>query len=565
MKTVVIGLDALDFRYVDRFADATPNLQRLRERGLEARLESTHPPWTGSAWPSMYTGTDPSHHGVYGFFAYDGYPDEAQLVSRTDVRKPALWEYLSHSRDGGRSVVMNVPVTHPAEPIEGALVPGYLAVEDEPGHPEGIRDELSAAIGEEYTIYSRAEVSDDKDAKFEGYLDLIERRRRAAVELVEREEWELAVLQVQKTDAVFHNFERDEAFRRIYAAADRLVGDVLEAVDDDAVNVVVCSDHGIGPVTGYNVHVNEVLRDHGFVETTDETDRPTIGTEKASLVEGNGSGGPGPSQGPGPVDDGAEPARNGDNGSSPLLEGTVRAGQRLASRVGVEPADVYAAAERVGLESTLLRLAPDAVKSAATESVDWRNSRAYCADGTRMGVRINVAGREPDGVVPQSAYESTREEIIEILSALETPNGEPVFEYVCRREDLYDGPYVDRAPDVCFLPTDMNHLVSSTLYGRQFVSVDTYNHKRDGVFIGAGPAFSASGPDRFSLTDVAPIAMALLDRPVPERMTGSVPPGVLSADVRRSDYGDIPYGRATVEPTADDGEVTERLEDLGYL
>ncbi|EMA38959.1 alkaline phosphatase family protein [Halobiforma nitratireducens] len=558
MKTVVIGLDALDFRYLNEFADATPNLQRLRERGHEARLESTHPPWTGSAWPSMYTGTDPSHHGVYGFFAYDGYPDDARLVSRTDVDAPTLWDYLSS--DGDRSVVLNVPVTHPADRIEGTLVPGYLAVEDEPGHPAGIRDELSDAIGEEYSIYSRAEVSDDSAEKFDGYLELIDQRRRAAVELLTREEWELAVVQVQKTDAVFHNFERDERFRRIYRAADRLVGDVLEAVDDE-INVVVCSDHGIGPVTGYNVHVNEVLREHGFVETTDETDRPTIGTEKASLVAGDGSGGAESSSSP------ADDTADADGTATDLLENTVRMGQRLAARVGVEPADVYAAAERVGLESTLLRLAPDAVKSAATESVDWRNSRAYCADGTRMGVRINLAGREPNGVVPQSAYESTRDDLVGILSDLETPDGEPVFEYVCRREQLYDGPHVERAPDICFLPTDMNHLVSSSLYGRRFVSVDAHNHKLDGAFIGAGPGFADgdAAPDRFSLSDVAPITMGLLGRPVPATMTGTVPGGLLGHDVRRRDYGDVSHGRTVADPTADDGEVTERLEDLGYL
>lgn len=549
MRTVVIGLDALDFRYLDRFAEATPNLQQLRERGVEARLESTHPPWTGSAWPSMYTGTDPSHHGVYGFFVYDGYPDDAHLASRSDVDAPAIWDYLSS--DDGRSVVMNVPVTHPAEPIEGALVPGYLAVEDETGHPEGIRDELSDAIGEEYSIYSRAEVSDDAAEKFDGYLELIDQRRRAAVELLDREEWELAVLQVQKTDAVFHNFDRDEKFRRIYQAADQFVGDVLEAVSDD-VNVVVCSDHGIGPVTGYNVHVNEVLLEHGFVETTDEIDRPTIGTEKASLIEGEEGPGPGP-----------DSVSHSDDAT--LLENSIRTGQRLASRVGVEPADVYAAAERIGLESVLLRLAPDAVKSAATESVDWRSSRAYCADGTRMGVRINLEGREPNGIVSRSAYESTRDEIIDILSDLETPDGDPVFEWVCRREKLYDGPHIDRAPDICFLPTEMNHLISSALYGRKFVSVDVHNHKRDGVFLGAGPKFNSAAPDRLSLTDVAPITMGLLGRPVPATMTGSIPDGLLATDVQRLDYGSVPHGRATAEPTADDGEVTERLEDLGYL
>src|SRR6056297_483582 len=109
-NTVVVGFDALDFRYLDAFESSLPNFERLRSEGVEAPLESTFPPWTGSAWPSMYTGTDPSHHGTYGFFRHDNYPDEGDVVSRADVDAPALWNYCSS--EGLSSVVCNVPVTH---------------------------------------------------------------------------------------------------------------------------------------------------------------------------------------------------------------------------------------------------------------------------------------------------------------------------------------------------------------------------------------------------------------------------------------------------------------------
>jgi len=60
-------------------------------------------------------------------------------------------------------------------------------------------------------------------------------------------------------------------------------------------------------------------------------------------------------------------------------------------------------------------------------------------------------------------------------------------------------------------------------------------------------------------------AMALSGRPVPETMTGAVPPGLLAADPTRADYGDIAYATASAAVDGDDGAVTERLEDLGYL
>jgi len=550
-RTVVLGFDALDFRYLDRFADSLPNFERLRDAGVESPLESTVPPWTGSAWPSMYTGMDPSHHGVFGFFRHDGYPDEGEVVSRADVDAPALWNYLSN--DGLPSVVCNVPVTHPADPIEGTLLPGYLASEDAPGHPEGVREELSAALEEEYRVYSRAEMASDPEEKLAGYLELLDLRRRTARELLEGEDWRLAVLQVQKTDAVFHNFEDADAWRAVYEAADEIVGTVLDVVGEET-NVIVCSDHGIGPVRGYQIHVNEVLREHGYVEAASEGDHLSLPAEKGSLVGSDG-----------PAGDGDRPSQEDDGGAlfHRLVEGL--------DRVGITPGRVYAAAERLGVEETLVSLTPTSVGAVVAETVDWRTSRAYCRRSVRLGVRINLAGREPEGTVAPEAYESVRAELIDLLSALETPDGEPAFETVAPREAYFDGPYADRAPDVVTVPREMDNGLSTRLYGRPFVPVDTRDHKRHGVFLGAGPGFAADAVADLLLPDVAPIVMALLGRPVPVRMTGRVPEGLLSAPVERTSYGDVPYGRSGAaregegEADAGDDAVTERLEDLGYL
>jgi predicted AlkP superfamily phosphohydrolase/phosphomutase len=48
-------------------------------------------------------------------------------------------------------------------------------------------------------------------------------------------------------------------------------------------------------------------------------------------------------------------------------------------------------------------------------------------------VRLNVAGRDPDGVVPESEYEAVRATVVDLLTDLETPAGDPVFETVAPR------------------------------------------------------------------------------------------------------------------------------------
>jgi predicted AlkP superfamily phosphohydrolase/phosphomutase len=539
--TVVLGFDGLAFRYLDDFD--LPNFERLRDRGVEAPLSSTHPPWTASAWPSMYTGQAPDHHGVYSFFDFgDGYPDEADVVTRNDVRAPALWNYLA-SRDLP-VVVCNLPVTHPAEPVEGVLIPGYLAPGDAPGTPEGVREEVSDAIGEPYRIYAEAELADDPEAKLDGYVDLVRMRARAAEHLLDAHEWALAVVQVQKTDAVFHNFDDPAAWERVYAAADDLLGRVLDVVDDDA-NVVVCSDHGMRHRDGYVVHVNEVLREAGLLQATSGGGGGPSLRDRKHRMMATGDG-----------------EARGDAGAPSLAARTVSRLAAASRAVGVSPGAVYRVLDRAGLGRPLLELLP--AGASVSEQVDWRGSDAYCRLGTEMGVRVNRQGREPAGTVPPDDYEAVRDRVVDVLGDLETPDGDPAFEFVEPREAVYDGPRADAAPDVVFRPNGMNHGVVGSLVGRRFIPTDNHNHDVDGVFVGAGPAFAAdAAPDRLSLVDVAPVAMAAAGLAVPGRMTGRVPEGLLRGTAARTDYGDVPFG--TSDPGASDDQVTERLEDLGYL
>jgi len=88
------------------------------------------------------------------------------------------------------------------------------------------------------------------------------------------------------------------------------------------------------------------------------------------------------------------------------------------------------------------------------------------------------------------------------------------------------------------------------------------------VFVGAGPDFdSAASPGTVSLTDVAPLVMSLLGQPVPERMTGEVPVGLLDGETARDEYSDVAFGARESGGALDESDdaVTERLEDLGYL
>jgi predicted AlkP superfamily phosphohydrolase/phosphomutase len=535
---LVVGLDGVDLRYLDQFADRLPTIGRLREGGVTRPLRSTHPPWTGSAWPSLYTGVDASHHGVYGFFDYrDTYPGEASVVTRNTVRAPAIWDYLTAL--GRRSIVLNVPVTHPPRPLEGILIPGYLAPADTDGYPEGVRDRLSEAVGEPYAVYSDHETEAKGPAKIDGYERLIESRGRAAAHLLATEEWDFAMVQVQKTDAVFHNSDDPADFERIYRATDDLIARLLDACGTEP-NVVLCSDHGMGPITGYSVYVNQLLADAGLVEVTAEPKRDSLDAVK----EGEGTD-----------------AADEDGSATSLLSTLVD----LSRRVGVEPASVYRLTKRLGVSDLVVGLLPKGALQTVSRGVDWRASAAYCRDEAEQGIRLNLAGRDPDGVVHPDEYESVRDEVIRLLSALETPEGDPVFDYVRRREEVFDGPYLEDAPDVLFRTTEMNHLVSTAILGDTLVPADTYNHKELGAFVASGPDVGTDwDAEELSILDVAPLVFALLGEAVPERLAGQVPQGLTVSTPERVAYDEVD-AEADADYAQDQGEVTDRLRDLGYL
>lgn len=540
-RTVVLGFDALAFEFLDEFEDELANFGQLRANGIEAPLTSTHPPWTGSAWPSMYTGTDPSMHNAFGFFDYEGsYPDEAPIISRNDVQQPAIWNYLTSIDEP--AIVLNVPVTHPAESLTGALIPGYLASADSDGFPKDIRNELDEALGEEYTIYSDAEMAKDKEQKLKSYVDLVNLRARAAKYLLQNWDWSVAIIQVQKTDAVFHNFTKPTAFKRIYKAADDLIGTILECTENP--NIIVCSDHGIGLTNGYKIFINDYLREHGFVrvDPSGNNSGTSLSSVKQSIVN--------PSE-----DDSQKPN---------YVNRALSTGITRLSEVGVTPAKILQVAQRIGLESELKRVTPSNLRSAAEQTVDWRNSIAYCRAVGELGVRINLEGRDSSGIVAQADYESVRSELITLLSSLQTPDGRQAFEFVDRAESVNYSSDPGSGPDVVFRPRDMNHLVLPGLIGEQFLPLNEFNHKVEGVFIGSGPSFDSTATlETLSLVDVAPIIMASTGFAIPDRMIGTVSHELLSIPIEKLPYPDVEYGSSDSANRSDD--IESRLEDLGYL
>lgn len=531
-RLLLVGIDAGCFPVVGPLVKAgvTPRLGRLLREGTSAPLESQLPPWTASAWPSLYTGKNPGKHGVFDFVTFDGY--DWDVVNASHVRARPIWDLLEEA--GHRSVVVNVPVTHPPGEMSGALVPGMPGPESPTCHPPDLLADIEDNCGE-YRVYPQE--AGQPVRSISRYEQTVESRGVAFRYLCDRFDPDFAFLQFQVTDSVFHEHPGDRrAIEAVYRAVDHELSTTIDAVAPE--NVLVVSDHGIGPVDGPEFRVNEYLRAAGEV-----------------VAQQGGAGMP-------------DWTTAWENDS---LDGDAVAGEQRsvleravdgAATVGLTTQRVARALDLVGLKEPVGRRLPTGVVRAGSEQVDFRNSRAYVRSKSELGVRINLEGREPEGTVPPEEYETVRDEIADDLAALTTPAGNPVFEAVHPRDAVFHGPYVDQGPDIVTVPRGFDTAISAELADEQFGDpMDPWNHKRTGFVAAAGRDVDITRTiEGATIFDVAPTICSLFDLPIDESMDGRP----LSI-VEPTEVGTYPsYESAAPQPTADTA-IEDRLSDLGYL
>jgi predicted AlkP superfamily phosphohydrolase/phosphomutase len=510
-KVCVIGFDGGSLELVERWAGVLPNLRRLMTQGCVATLQSTIPPVTSPAWNCLISGCNPGKVGIYGFFKEDN--GRFRTTNYTDQAVPAMWDLIG---DAGRRVgVVNVPVTYPPRPVNGFLVSGGLF---SPMYRE-VRftypAQLQAVIDRVAGGYEVMPVIDlGVPGKERHYLAEIrrhiERQTRAVEHLLRTEAWDFFMYVLFVTDPTQHYFWRfmddthplhdargaaryEDAIQSIYRMADDALGRFLAMLPPDT-TVLIVSDHGFGPMYGYFL-VNEWLRREGFLAL-----RPRSGS---------------PRRGPGFL------LRMRTRVLRQLNPSAVRLVLRWVPR-------------RLLQRFTIGGLAASEFDSVAAD-IDWSRTAAYGGLSGGGNIRINLAGREPHGSVSPEEYEVVREKICARLLELRDSHGRPVVTNVYRREELYHGPYVDRAPDLLFVIDDCHYDQLLRVGGDgNDVWASSYPrtgwHGLRGMFIAHGPQIQPGRLADLQLVDVAPTVLHLMGLGVPANMDGSVVTEMLRAD-----------------------------------
>ena len=164
-----------------------------------------------------------------------------------------------------------------------------------------------------------------------------------------------------------------------------------------------------------------------------------------------------------------------------------------------------------------LKQPPEGVTDFSSDLVDWPQTTAWAWGGYYSRIFLNVAGREPQGIITPDEYESVRDDLIHRLGQITDDQGRIMNTKALRPQELFNGPYVDEAPDLLVYFDDLywragQHIGNDSLYSFDAeIGPDDAVHDYDGRFVLSLPGEQRGDEVRLQLMDVAPTVLKLLN------------------------------------------------------
>ena len=269
MLHFILGIDGLPRWMWQQFADSgvMPHSAKLLKTGTLVPMKSALPEVSSAAWASIVTGENSGGHNVFGFTdLLDGSYTLGFTSSRTFRAKP-FW-----AREGaGRSLIINVPQTYPAQPMNGMLVSGFVALDLKRAvHPP---EELPWLESIQYSVDADMSLVEQGKRVFVDELRRVMTARCQALHHHwDRESWQNMMFVFTGTDRLNHYLWEDfedttspfhQTFLDYYHEVDRQIGAILERLNDRTTLTAV-SDHGFTRQR-MSVNVNCLLAEAGFL------------------------------------------------------------------------------------------------------------------------------------------------------------------------------------------------------------------------------------------------------------------------------------------------------------
>jgi predicted AlkP superfamily phosphohydrolase/phosphomutase len=415
----VLQFDAVSVPLVERLASEgrMPAFAELQARGRWRDLESPATHFPAGSYASLYSGLEIADHGMYYSFQWS--PTEQRLRWRGTFPQPRMiWERVAAA--GKRALVVDPYECEPPRECNGIVLAGWqlINVMSLPrwSAPASAQRELAGIFGRPQHVN---EVFGQPTVR--GLLALRKRllaatRRVAevAVHQLERDRydfvwvnfltghlgghmfWNLSQIDAEQLDGETHR-TLERALEDIYVEMDRGLGRVVAALPD--ADLIVTAPMGMG------ANMSRVDLLPGMLE-----------------------------------------AVLGANGSAPVKGVESRTERFLWALRAAIPTSARAKVA-TALHGPLTR---ELTMRLSSFGVDWARTPAFMLPSDHFGqIRLNVRGREREGIVDPAGVDDLVEEIRSGLLSFRDPDGEPSVVAVDRVADvLGDGKRAGSLPDL---------------------------------------------------------------------------------------------------------------------
>ncbi|MEW6114654.1 MAG: alkaline phosphatase family protein, partial [Thermodesulfobacteriota bacterium] len=268
-KVAVFGLDGVPHSLLEELftAGVMPELAEVARTGSFQRMETDLPPVSSVAWTSFMTGENPGRHGIFGFTDIDE-NRALRLPSFDDIRCPTAW----HKMPQARSLIINLPFTYPARPLQGILISGFVApLFERAVYPESLIPWLRSL---DYRIdVDSVRGRTDRRGLITELFEHVNTLEKVTLSLAESQPWELCIVVVTGTDRLHHFFfdaatDPEHPFHHdfidYYRRVDAFLGRFRDSAPRSA-RLIALSDHGFARLKT-QVYVNHLLHSIGYLE-----------------------------------------------------------------------------------------------------------------------------------------------------------------------------------------------------------------------------------------------------------------------------------------------------------
>jgi predicted AlkP superfamily phosphohydrolase/phosphomutase len=485
-RVLIVGLDGATLSHIQSLIakKKLPFLHKLMATGSYGNLKSSLPLNSAASWASFFSGKNPGKHNIYDFLKPNGSLSNPSIINNDSIKSDLIWH--TTDKHSLKTIYFNIPIVTEPVKINGIMVSGFATSEETPfAYPNSIYRDL---LDQNYKTDCAPFWHFSADDYFNEIKQIFEKQSNSFHQFIRDFPWDLAIVTFNALNRIQQSFGDDEdKVETLYSMFDSYLQRLHDSIEQDTYFLLL-SNHGFKPVTK-KFFVNEWLWELDLLNRKLTTKQSRITDIDEFLFNSNGD-------------------------RDALLT-------KVLTKSGITKKNIRSILPNSTRESLKQALPLSIKRLFRREYLDikWKKTLAYFVSDTVQGININLKGREPFGIVePGKEYDLLRDKIISELYHYKDPyTFEHIIEEVHKKEDFFQGEYIENAPDIIIVPFENNYYLDSNkrtsrmVVGASNDEYPVYGQKdRNGIFFMTGPKIKKGETiSNLSIYDIVPTILHL--------------------------------------------------------